>query len=745
MVVKYRFRLILFTLALLCGYGLLVYRLWYLQVQKHAEYVGKVPGQKELRIRVPGVRGEIKDRNGITLVSNKPSFEVRVVMKEVMDEYRRLLKARNEAKARGEKPEEIPKFRYTLTIQGIPREKTEDDYVEVFNQMVASKLNEMGLAKPFSSNDLRVHTRAFRGLVPWVYRDDLTFEEFSRFAEHNLGLPGLSVAVRPTRQYLYGSLACHLLGYVGQPDEERVSEEERRPWGNYYVPDDYGAAGVEKTMDSYLVGKPGVRTVRVDQKGAIVGEVGYEEPRKGNDVHLTIDARIQVIAERALRDAGIGRGACVVIEPSSGEVLAMASVPSYDPNKFIPSISTEDWDAYLKNPVKPLSCRALGGYAPGSTYKIVTALAGCLAGITNSRFSCGGSVTYGTKAMKCWIADKGGAHGSLDLSDAIKQSCNCFFYQYGNRAGLKNIERIGSLLGLGQHSGIELDEEDERSLILPGEKWTRQNKPAENWKSPGFVANVSIGQGLVQASPLQMCNVAATVANGGKAYPVHLLKRVVDGLQVVVENRPEPRGDLVKEAVTAQQFELVRRGMWKVVNADGGTGRSARMPNVEVSGKTGTAQFLRSGQKDNHTWFISFAPYVNPKFAICTLVQGGKSGGGCAAPVVKRVLEQALALDQGYQVAVAAVPEVAGDFKQHDAITFSSELVINVASAGDDDGDVGSQGEARESEEGSRKVAAPKIRKKADAAGSRAVDPKREVPKAVPVRRAGFFQRLFNR
>jgi penicillin-binding protein 2 len=745
MVVKYRFRLILFTLAVLCGFGMLVYRLWYLQIDKHAEYVGRVPGQKELRIRVPGVRGEIKDRNGITLVSNKPSFEVRVVMKEVMDEYRRQLKAQNDSKGRNEKPVEMPKFKYTLTVQGIPREKSEDDFVEVFNLLVASKLNEMGLAKPFSSNDLRVHTRAFRGLVPWVYRDDLTFEEFSRFAEHNLGLPGLSVAVRPTRQYLYGSFACHLLGYVGQPDEDRVSEEERRPWGNYYVPDDYGAAGLEKTMDKYLVGKPGVRTVRVDQKGAIIGEVGYEEPRKGNDVHLTIDARIQMIAERALRDAGIGRGAVVVLEPNSGEVLAMASVPSYDPNKFIPSISAEDWEAYLKNPVKPLSCRALGGYAPGSTYKIVTALSGCLAGITNSHFTCNGSVTYGTKAMKCWIADKGGSHGTLDLSDGIKVSCNCFFYQFGNRAGLKNIERIGSLLGLGQRSGIELDEEDERSLILPGEKWTRQNKPSENWRSPGFVANVSIGQGLVQASPLQMANVAATVANGGKAFPVHLLKRVVDGMQVVEENRPEPRGDLVKEAVTAQQFELVRRGMWKVVNADGGTGKNGRLPGVEVSGKTGTAQFLRSGQKDNHTWFISFAPYQSPKFAICAMVQGGKSGGGCSAPVVKRVLEQALALDQGYTVAIEPVQEIAGDFKQHESVSYAKELVINVASSGDDDGDVGSQAEARETEETSRKVAPPKIRKKADTAGSKAVDPRREVPKAVPVRRAGFFQRIFNR
>lgn len=743
MVVKYRFRLILFSLALLCGFGMLSYRLWYLQIKKHAEYVDKVPGQKELKIRIPGVRGEIKDRNGITLVSNKPSFEVRILMKDVMDEYRRLLKGK---KGPDGKDLKVPKFKFDLIVQGIPRQKEEDDFVLVFNEMVASKLDEMGLAEPYNSNDLRVHTRAFRGLVPWVYRGNLSFEEFSRFAEHNLGLPGVSVGVRPTRQYLYGSLACHLLGYVALPDDQRVSDEEKKPWGNYYVPDDYGAAGIEKTMDKYLVGKPGVRTVKVNEKGAIVGDVleKCEDPKKGNDLLLTLDARIQMIAEKALREGGIGRGAVVVIEPASGEVLAMASVPSFDPNKFIPSINQKDWDAYLQNPVKPLLNRATSGFAPGSTYKIVTSLAGCLAGITNSRFSCGGSVTYGTKAMQCWIASKGGAHGTLDLSQAIKVSCNCFFYQFGNRAGLDSIEKIGNLMGLGQRTGIELDEEDVSSLILPGHTWTRRYRPNENSKSPGFVANVSIGQGLVQTSPLQMANVAATVANGGKAFPVHLLKRVVDGHQVVVENQPPPRGDLVgQQIVTAQQFELVRKGMWSVVNADGGTARAARIPNVEVAGKTGTAQFLRSGQKDNHTWFICFAPYVNPRFAICTLVQGGKSGGGCAAPVARRILEQSLALDQGYQVAIAPVPEAVGDFKQHESITFSTELAINLQ--GDDDGDVGSQAEAREEVSSHRSAATPSIRKDADEAGSRGISKNREVPKAVPVRRAGLFRRLFGR
>ncbi len=745
MVVKYRLRLFMLAFGVVAAFAVLVYRLYYLQVVTHATWVKKVPGESELRIRVPGVRGEIKDRNGITLVSNKPSFEVRVLMKDVLDEYRRQLRRAKDANGKERK---MPKVKYDLVVQGIKREIPEDDYVTIFNEMIHDKLAAMGLANiDYDPDDLRIHTRTFRGLVPWVYRSDLTFEQFSQFAEHNLGLPGVSVSVRPSRQYPYGAMACHIFGYVSLPDDQRVSDEEKAPWGNYYVPDDYGVAGIEKTMDKYLVGKPGVRTVKVNEKGALVGEVSEkcEDPKKGNDIHLTLDARIQMIAEKALREGGIGRGAVVVLEPGSGEILAMASAPSFNPSKFVPSINEKDWVEYNQNPVQPLYCRATSGFAPGSTYKIVTALSGCAAKppITNAHFSCGGSVTYGTKAMKCWIADKGGAHGSLDLSAAIKVSCNCFFYQYGNRATLDNIEKIGHLMGLGQRSGIELDEEDAGSLILPGHRWTRQHRPDENSKSNGFVANVSIGQGLVQASPLQMANVAATVANGGKAYPVHLLKRVMDGTKVVLDNKPEPRGEIVPDFVSEKEFELVRRGMWKVVNEDGGTGRGGRMTNIEVSGKTGTAQFLRGGVKDNHTWFIAFAPYVNPRFAVCVLVQGGKSGGGCAAPVVKRVLEQAFALDHGYQVAIEPVPELKGDFKQHEAIIFANELVLNTPSA-DDDGDVGAQVDAREEQRPTtKKPAAPKIRK--SSSSSSGATRNAEPPKAVPVRRAGLFKRLFGR
>ncbi len=729
MVVKYRFRLYIFTLAMLCGFGMLVFRLWSLQIDRHAEFSKMVPGAKKLKARIPGVRGEIKDRNGVVLATNKATFEVQVNLREVYEEYVHQMNV---------KKGEMPMFKYQIIERGQPREKSEPDIWRIFEELIVSRLNDLALAKNVNAESLRVHYRSFGGVIPWVYRDDLTFAEFSRFAEHNLGLPGVTVSERASRVYPYKALACHLLGYVRLPDDQRVSADERKGW-DYYVPDDFGGAGVEKSFDKYLKGKPGVRTMQKDERGRLMGELSYEPPRKGDDVYLTLDARIQVIAERALRDANLGRSAIAVIDPSSGEVMAMASVPSYDPNKFIPRINEADWKLLLDNNTNPLLNRAIRGYAPGSTYKIPIALAGCMAHIQNNRFNCAGGVTYGNNFMRCWIAEKGGAHGTLDLSDAIMRSCNCFFYQYGNAASIDTITKVGNLLGVGERTGIELEDED--GGVLPNPAWLRQHDPKLRW-SAGYTANTSIGQGMVLASPLQMASVTATVASG-KAYKPHLLKRVMDGDELVYDNKPPLRADF-SQYFAIKDMDLVRKGMWKVVNADSGTAKSARIPGVEVAGKTGTAQNWRrlNGQKvqDNHTWFIAFAPFQNAKYACCVLVQGGKSGGGVAAPVARRVLEQALALDNGYQVTIESMPEVQGNFNKVDSVVYA-DVAVPVIPQADEDGDVGGQAPEQEaSDETPRVRSAPSIRREADSAGSARVDNK-SVPKAVPVRRSGLFNR----
>ncbi len=679
MVIKYRFRLYIFTLLLLVGYGALAERLWNLTVERHEEFMNKVPGSKELKARIPGVRGEIKDRNGIVLATNKKSFEVRVNLKTLVGDYKRDAKAHKR---------DVPKFPFQYVDKGVPRTRMEDDVVVIVNEVLIENLNKLGLAKEYNANKLRVHYRATRGVVPWVYRQDLSFEEFSQFAEHRMGIPGITVAERPVRQYVYDSLACHVLGYVSLPDIQKSTEAERKEW-DFYVPDDFGVYGVEKSFDAELRGRPGSQTLLQDEKGHIVKQLSFEEPRKGNDVYLTLDARIQYIAERALRESqpSIGRGAIVVLQPATGEVLAMASVPSFNPNKFIPTISKEDFRDYLDNQAVPLLNRAVRAFAPGSTYKVMVSFAGILAGIQNDHWNCPGGITYGNKYMHCWIGQKGGSHGMLGLSDGLKNSCNCFFYQYGNHAGINKIEQAGKMFGLGERTGIELLEED--TGVLPSPAWLRLHRPKEKWPTGNNAqtANVSIGQGLVLASPLQMAGVAAAVGNGGIPYRQHLLKKVMDGDEVVRQPNPEPRDDFAKHGLTPEKLELVRKGMWKVVNEDGGTGKAARIPGVEVAGKTGTAESWRADEKnpkitikDNHTLFIAFAPYKDPKFAVCILVQSGKSGGGCAAPIAHRVLEQALSLDNGSNttVHVAAVKESKGHFNKIEAVSFEGIAPVTV-------------------------------------------------------------------
>ncbi len=779
MVVKYRVRLYLITLLLLAGFVVLAQRMWNLTVERHEEFKNKIHGTKTLRARVPGSRGEIKDRRGDTLVANRPSFEVRINLKMLVDEYRSQVREDNKriteenkriAEENKKLPDgaqlqpklekrETPLVAYEFLEKGIKRSKDEIDIVTIVNESVIESLNQIGLAAPFNAEQLRIQFRTNRGVVPWVYRRDLTFEEFSQFAEHRLGLPGVAVSVRPVRQYIYDALACHILGYVNQADEKRVDDAEKKGW-DFFVPDDYGVVGVEKSFDGELRGRAGAQTMLQDEKGHIVNMLDYQEPRRGNDIWLTLDARIQYIAERALRESqpAIGRGAVVVLDPANGDVIAMASVPSYNPNKFIPAISKDDFAAYMQNAVNPLYNRAVHAYAPGSTYKVMVAFAGILAGCEKHHFNCSGGVQYGNKFMKCWIAEKGGSHGTLGLSDALKASCNCFFYQYGNRASINNIEKAGRMFGLGQKSGIELSDED--GGVLPSPKWLKAHRPRETWPTGNnaYTANTSIGQGDVAASPLQMAGIAAAVGNGGTCYKPHLLKKVMDGNELVREQQPEIRGNFADSGLTPQKLELVRKGMWKVVNEDGGTAKASRIPGVEVAGKTGTAQFWRlethrdgsvSSEKDNHTLFICFAPYVKPKYAICIFLQGGKSGGGCSAPIAKRVMEQALALDQNYTVNLAPVKEVPGNFNQIQQVSFDGVAPVALAPH-EQDNDTGNDADVpRPTRADAAKPLPANIKHDADVEGSRAINNKQQPRRAgqiqAPANQDSGLRRIFGR
>ncbi|MFZ4779158.1 MAG: penicillin-binding transpeptidase domain-containing protein, partial [Terrimicrobiaceae bacterium] len=329
-----------------------------------------------------------------------------------------------------------------------------------------------------------------------------------------------------------------------------------------------------------------------------------------------------------------------------------------------------------------------------------------------------GGFTYGDKFMKCWIFGKG-AHGTLGLSDAIKHSCNAFFYQFGNAAGIDQIDAVGNMLGLGQKSGIPLS--GEAPGVLPGPEWLAAINPQARWTS-GLTANTSIGQGDVLASPLQMAMVASAIANGGTVYYPRLIDRIVaqDGT-VAAQEPARVRSSLIADAgLTAEQVEKVRRGMWKVVNESGGTAGRARIKDFEVAGKTGTAQFKRSGIDDNHTWFISFAPYEAPRYAVVTFVQGAKSGGGVSAPIAAKIIEDILKMEKGEDVPqLAALEPAKGNFRFVESIDFGRE--IPAATTVGDDGEAASGAAAAEAAAGAnqenRPAAQPNVREEADDRG----------------------------
>ena len=636
---------------------LLIGRMWYVQIIKGPAYKARIKGHSQLTVRLPAVRGEICDRNGIPLVENRASMEVEFYLPDIVRAWK-------------EEHGSVPKRRYWGLDHGMRALKEEADIVKIVNESIVPRLEKLGLAGDYNTRKLQVHYRD-NAEVPFVYRQDLDFETMARFSENNLDLPGVTVTLKPVRHYVYGALAPHLFGYVGVPKE--INKEEASQF-NFYQPDIEGKAQIEEAYDDVLRGTPCTRFLQRNAHGVIDGETSRIEPKQGAKVCLTIDARIQQIVEKALRV--VGRGAAVVLDPNSGEILAMASVPSFDPNQFVPSISKADWEKLAKDQTDPLMNRAINAYAPGSTFKLCTALAGLRAGVGGKEFDCSGGVQYGDKFMKCWVLTakpQKPPHGHQDLSEAIKNSCNAYFFQYGNAAGIDQIDAVGGMLGLGKKTDLPLN--NVASGILPGPSWLAQNYPREHW-SPGHTANVSIGQGYVLATPLQMAMVAMAVANSGTVDQPRLIDKVVAQDGTILKQDPvKVQADITKEGgFTAEQIEKVRKGMWKVVNADGGTASKARLKNYVVAGKTGTAQFWRGREKDNHTWFLCFAPYDNPRYVVCVFVQGAKSGGSVSAPIAAKILEQIFAMEGGQEVKLEALAPAQGNFQHLAGIDFSKEF-----------------------------------------------------------------------
>ncbi|HEX4707505.1 MAG TPA: penicillin-binding transpeptidase domain-containing protein [Candidatus Udaeobacter sp.] len=729
-----RLRIQIVGLLMLLGIGALGVRLWWIQVAHGTEWTAQLRGSSQATVRIPSVRGEIKDRNGVTLVQNRASYEVDFYLPEMVKGYR-------------ERFGSPPLSEYRAIINGMPKDQKEPDIIRIVNNGIVPRLNELDLARDYNAGKLQRHFRNDTE-VPFSYIKDIDFPTMAKFSEHDVGLPGVDIAIKPVRSYVYGSLASHILGYVGMPND--IDKDEAKKF-TFYQQDVEGKSNVEKVMDQYLRGKPGVRYLRKTAKGTLEGVQREDPPQQGANVFLTIDGRVQSIAEEALR--AVSRAGAVVVDPNNGNVLAMASVPSFDPNTFIPSIKAKDWQALQKDEGDPLINRSISCLPPGSTFKLITALAG-LRGTKNlagAKYGCYGGVSYGDHFFRCWVAEKHYTHGTIGLADALKVSCDSFFYQYGNAAGIQSIDAVGKMFGMGEESGLQLS--GEQTGNMPGPEWMQIHHPQERW-SQAQTANVSIGQGYTLVSPLQLAMAYVAIANGGVCYYPRLVDRVLnqDGSplldehgNVAVPQTPRVRSDLRQE-ISPEHIELVRKGLWKVVNEDGGTGGRARLKDWVVAGKTGTAQATDRGQEENVAWFACFAPYDHPKFVVAVMVQGASGHGGeVAGPIADRILERSLALDEGkFDMPVAWVPPA------HHANPL--QLIKSVAYHGAG-GNLGGEDEenAPASQTATAQMASsdasPDVEPEADSQGRvrrRAAGPvARAVPAAPAAAPRNFFQRLF--
>jgi penicillin-binding protein 2 len=460
-----------------------------------------------------------------------------------------------------------------------------------------------------------------------------------------LHLPGVNLRVRPRRSYPQNGTAAHLLGYVGEINRQQLKTLNAK---GYAMGDEIGQFGLERRWEEYLRGRSGGQQVEVDALGRRVRVLHEVEDVPGHSVILTLDRDLQETAAAALQDK---QGTIVVLDVNSGAVLAMASTPAFDPNVFARGIAAEEWRALVADRKHPLNNKAIHGqYPPGSTFKIVVSIAALEEGLVNpeSGIFDPGFLTVGNRRFRDW---KEHGHGWVDLHKGLVESCDVYFYQLGQRVGVDRIAQYSRLLGLGQKTGVALD--DEKSGLVPDSEWKRK-RFGQPWY-PGETPSLAIGQGYLNVTPLQMANMMAVLANGGTLYRPWFVRRVesLDG-RIIQQYEPEKvRSVPLKQETLAR----VRNALRDVVSGESGTGGRARTPLAQIAGKTGTAQVVEfKGQviksehlayfSRDHAWFVAFAPFEKPEIAIAVLVEHGGHGGSAAAPLAKQVVEKYMALKE---------------------------------------------------------------------------------------------------
>lgn len=585
-----RARLLYVILAL--AFLTLISRLVFLQIIQGERYTFLSENNRIRIKRVPGTRGMIFDRQGQLLVDSRPSFDLIFVPED----------------------SESPETTLRLLARYLQRDESE-------------------LLKTFEENKSRA---AFDELV--IGRD-IDWSAVVAVETHQLDLPGVSLRARPRRSYADGPMAAHVLGYLGEINQRQLKILKEQ---GYVIGDEIGQYGLERRWEELLRGQSGGQQVEVDALGRRVRVLHEVSDVPGYTVHLTLDRQLQETAYEALKGK---QGTIVALDVRNGAILALASTPAFDPNAFARGIKSEEWSGLIKDQLRPLSNRAIQGqYPPGSTFKIIMSIAGLEEGVIQPESSIQdpGFYTFGNRSFRDW---KKGGHGSVNLHKAIVESCDTYFYQLGPKLGVDRIAKWARAFGLGEKTGVVLD--DEKAGTIPDTEWKRK-RFRQPW-FPGETVSVAIGQGYVTVTPLQLANMMAAVANGGKLYRPYLVSKVesVDGA-TVREYGPE----LIRTIeLKPDTLKRVHEALADVVNGAGGTGGAARSQIVQIAGKTGTAQvvemkggYVKTEQlayfNRDHAWFVSYAPVDDPQIAIAVLVEHGGHGGDAAAPMAKKVFEK---------------------------------------------------------------------------------------------------------
>jgi penicillin-binding protein 2 len=579
-------------------FAVLAVAFWVFQVAQHQKFLEMAENNHRRRLPLPAPRGVLFDRHGKVLVENRQTYNI-ALDREQSGDIDRTIKLLAQATGADE----------TVMRETVNRRRREPSY------------------------------------RPIVLVENATENQVIAFRARRLELPGVFHQEVPARQYPSREMGAHLFGYVGEASEVDLT----RPENSGAEPGSMvGKAGVEQSYNQMLMGKDGDRLVVVNSRGREMGEARErQEPIEGRRVQLTIDADVQRATEEAFAHYGYN-GAAVILDPRSGEVLSLTSLPAYNPNSFAGGIGHEDWQSLMTNDLKPMQNRALQGrYSPGSTFKIAVAVAALEENVVTPdyRVFCPGGATFYGRYFQCHL--KGG-HGSVDMRHALEKSCNVYFYTLGKMLEVDRIHKWASLLGLGERSGIDLPNEV-RGLV-PSTEWKRKNTREQKWY-PGETISVSIGQGQVSVTPLSLAVMMMTVANGGTRYTPHVIKAVDEGKGWQPVAPPPPQSTVSMKKST---FDAVHEGLWMVVNAAGTGGRS-RIPGYNVAGKTGTAQVISlegakaaKGKMDvrDHGWYVFFAPHDKPEIAGVVFAEHSEHGY-LGAPIAKYAMETYFAKKEG--------------------------------------------------------------------------------------------------